>query len=140
MNKSDNNIINNINIQKQKKNKRNVSSIRTINQQQSLSLINETKEILKKTKEIIDKTKEIMSYNDQELNNLEYKLALINDKRTFCQYYLSLLRTKHIIIFTFCNNNDYNSKIIKINLLLFNFVLSCTVNTLFFSDNTMHKI
>ena len=140
MNKSDNNIINNINIQKQKKNKRNVSSIRTINQQQSLSLINETKEILKKTKEIIDKTKEIMSYNDQELNNLEYKLALINDKRTFFQYYLSLLRAKHIIIFTFCNNNDYNSKIIKINLLLFNFVLSCAVNTLFFSDNTMHKI
>ena len=63
-----------------------------------------------------------------------------NDKRTFFEYYISLLKTKHILIFTFFNNKDYNSKLIKINLFLYNLVLYFTVNTLFFDDNTMHKI
>ena len=84
--------------------------------------------------------KKIKSYNDEELNNLEYNLALKYDTRKYCQYYLSLLKTKHILIFTFCNNNDYNSKIIKIDLFLFNFAISYMVNALFFDDDTMHKI
>ena len=43
-------------------------------------------------------------------------------------------------MFTFFNNSDYNSKIIKIDLFLFNFTLYYVVNALFFNDNTMHKI
>ena len=81
-----------------------------------------------------------MAYNDEELNNLKYELALKYDHRTYCEYYISLLRTKHIIIFTFFNKNDYNSKIIKIDLLLFSFTLYFTINTLFFNENTIHKI
>ena len=84
--------------------------------------------------------KTIMDYNDEELNNLEYNLALEIDKRNYCQYYLSLLNTKHALLFTFCNNNDYNLKIIKIDLFLINFVLFFTINALFFNDDTMHKI
>ena len=91
-------------------------------------------------KELLKKTKEIMAYNDEELNNLSYELALKYDKRNFCQYYFSLLKTKHPIMFTFFNNSDYNSKIIKIDLFLFSFTLYYAVNALFFSDNTMHKI
>ena len=93
-----------------------------------------------KNKEIIQKTKQIMSYNDEELNNLDYKEALKYDKRTYCQYYISLLKTKHIIMLTFFNYTDYNSKIIKIDLFLFNFSLYYVVNAFFFNDNTMHKI
>ena len=52
-----------------------------------------------------------MKFNDGELNNLSYNLALKYDKRTYAQYYMSLLRTKHIIFFSFFNNNDYNSRI-----------------------------
>jgi hypothetical protein len=55
-------------------------------------------------------------------------------------YYFSLLKTKHIILFTFFNNTDYNSKIIKIYLFLFTFALFLIVNALFFTDSTMHKI
>ena len=82
----------------------------------------------------------LMKYNDNELNDLEYELALENDKRKYCQYYISLLRTKHAIIFTFFNNTDYNLKIIKIDLFLFNFALFYAINALFFDDDTMHKI
>ena len=81
-----------------------------------------------------------MEYNDEELNSLEYDLALKHDKRNYCQYYISLLKTKHSLIFTFFNNNDYNLKIIKIDLFLFNFSLFYVINALFFNDDTMHKI
>ena len=81
-----------------------------------------------------------MAYNDEELNDLKYELALKYDHRTFSEYYISLLRIKHIVLFTFFNNNDYNSKIIKLDLFLFSFGLYFTINTLFFTDKTMHQI
>ena len=72
--------------------------------------------------------------------NLEYESALKYDKRKYCQYYFSLLRTKHSLIVTFFNNTDYNIKIIKIDLFLFNFSLFFVINALFFNDDTMHII
>jgi hypothetical protein len=91
-------------------------------------------------KEIILKVKEIMAYNDEEINNLSYKLALKFDKRTYCSYYLSLLKTKHILIFSFINKNDYNSRIIKMDLFFISFSIYMTINALFFNDDSMHKI
>ena len=117
---------------KRKENTSNVpGSIRQLNRQ-----INSTNNKNKALK----KTKEIMAYNDEELNNLKYELALKYDHRTYCEYYISLLKTKHIIFFTFFNNTDYNSKLIKIDLFLFNFSLYYAVNTLFFNDSTMNQI
>ena len=78
--------------------------------------------------------------NDYELNTISYKEALKIDKRTYFEYYLSLIRIKHLLIFSFYTSNDYNSKIIKISLFLFIFSLNFTVNALFFNDSTMHKI
>ena len=88
----------------------------------------------------IKKVKEIMNYNEEEKNNLNYILALKYDKRTYWEYYISLIKTKHILFFSFYNNNDYNSKIIKIDLFFFSFAIYYAVNALFFNDNTMHKI
>ena len=90
--------------------------------------------------EIINKSKEIMEYDDMERNDLSYNLALKHDNRTFCEYYISLLKTKQFFIFSFFNNNDYNSRIIKIDLFFISFTIFYTVNALFFNDNTMHKI
>ena len=81
-----------------------------------------------------------MRYNEYELNTLPYKEALISDKRTYLQFYFSLLKTKHLFIFSFFPSNDYNLRIIKIYLFFFSFTIYCTVNALFFSDATMHKI
>ena len=82
----------------------------------------------------------IKKYNDYEINKLTYKKALKVDHRTFKEYYISLLKRKQILIFTFYTKDDYNSKIIKVSLLLFSFALYYTINALFFSDSTMHKI
>ena len=78
--------------------------------------------------------------NDEELNSLVYAIALKIDKRTYFQYYSSLLKKKHLILFTFCPNNDYNIPSIKIFLFLVSFSLYFTINGFFFNDETMHKI
>ena len=78
--------------------------------------------------------------NDQELNNLEYEQALKIDKRTYLQYYWSLLKKKHLLLFTFYPINDYNLVSIKICLFLLSFSLYFTINDFFFNDDTMHKI
>ena len=82
----------------------------------------------------------LLNYTDNEMNSLSYNEALKIDKRTYFQYYLSLLKTKHLLIFTFYTKNDYNSFVIKISLFYFSFSLLITVNSLFFQDSTMHKI
>ena len=88
-----------------------------------------------------EKNKGILIYNDNELNSLIYNKALIYDKRTYFQYYLSLLKLNHLLIFSFyCNDNDYNSQIIKMFLFFFYFAVHLTINALFFSDGTMHQI
>ena len=90
-------------------------------------------------KKIIKKVEKILSYNDDEVNDLPYDLALQNDNRTYCLFYLSLMRTNHSFIYTFIYNKDYNSKIIKIDLFLVIFASSYAVNTLFYTDETMHN-
>ena len=78
--------------------------------------------------------------NDEELNSLEYDLAILVDKRTYFQYYWSLLKKKQLILFTFMPANDYNLFTIKLSLFLLSFSLYLTINGFFFSDDTMHKI
>ena len=89
---------------------------------------------------LIQKVKNIMQLKDTELNSLPYQEALKLDNRSYCQYYLSILRTKHIFFFSFYLKNDYNSRAIKIFLFLFHFIIYYFVNALFFIDETMHKI
>ena len=90
---------------------------------------------------IDDEDKSIyVNMNDQELNTLEYEKALIYDKRSYLQYYWSLLKKKQLILFTFYPQNDYNLIILKISLFLLGFSLYFTINAFFFSDDSMHKI
>ena len=103
----------------------------------NMSILNSKNTKIKKSKK---HNKNFIYYNDYEINTLNYKEALKVDKRTYPQYYFSLLRMRYLLVFTFFARNDYNSKSIKICLFLFNFSLYFTVNSLFFNDATMHKI
>ena len=81
----------------------------------------------------------ITEFIDYEINTFKYEDALKYDKRTYLQYYVSLLKIKHLLIFTFFANNDYNSKIIKICLFFFFFTLEYTVNSFFYQDPKIHQ-
>ena len=94
---------------------------------------------IKSTKMYLEQYK-IEELNDEELNNLEYEIALVVDKRTYFQYYYSLLKKKQLLLFAFYPSNDYNLMSIKISLLLLSFSLYFTINGFFFIDETMNKI
>jgi hypothetical protein len=82
----------------------------------------------------------ILEYIDYELNTIPYQEALENDKRSYFEYYSSLIKVKHILIFSFNVSQDYNVYIIKICLLSFSFCINLLINTFFFNDSMMHRI
>ena len=82
----------------------------------------------------------IHKFYDSEINSLPYQMALQFDKRTYLNYYISLLKTKHPLIFPFIANKDYNIVIIKISILLLSYSIYFGINTFFFNTLTIHKI
>ena len=81
----------------------------------------------------------LIKLNYNEINHLTFDDAIIKDKRTFFQYYLSLLKSNHLLLFIFYSK-DYNSKSIKTSIFIWNIASSIAINSLFFNDSTMHKI
>ena len=55
----------------------------------------------------------ILEFQDFELNSMDYEEAIKSDKRSYVQYYISLLKNNHLFIFSFFPFNDFNSRIIK---------------------------
>ena len=90
--------------------------------------------------DLITKKERMNYFNDDELNSLDFKIALKIDIRTYCQFYYSLLRQNHLIIFTFFVKNDYNLFLLKLSLFLISFSLFCFMNAIFFDDDSLHKI
>ena len=86
------------------------------------------------------KLKKILNPNENEINSFPFQKALKHDKRTYLQYYYSLIKTQHSILFAFYPMNDYNIKIIKVDLFFIDIVLNYAINALFFNDITMHQI
>ena len=105
------------------------------------SMINNEKHIsdIKKKKKI-EKIANCIRFKESELSLLNYKDAILYDKRTFGEYYNYLAKIKILILFAFYPMDDYNIKIIKICLFFLSFVIYFSVNTFFFNDNTFHHI
>jgi hypothetical protein len=118
---------------KDKKDKKN-NNISHKNSDKNVIKTHENKDLDKLNKNIPDYD------NDYELNSLSYPEALKYDKRTCCDYYMSLIKYKQLFAFTFCSFNDYNSGIIKKFILFLSFALHYTINALFFTDSNMHQI
>ena len=82
-----------------------------------------------------------INLSDEELNNLDYKKAIIKDRRKFNQYYWSLLKKNHLMLFTFFPSNDYNNiRIIKISFFILSLSLYMPINAFFLSDSIIIKI
>ena len=126
--------------------KRNAKKVKTLTKQQLKTGINDENfdSKIKFNKNIdsltLSKYNNILELNQYELNALNYKEALIEDKRTYSQYYCYLLAKKQLFIFSFFPFKDYNSKAIKLDLFFFSFSVYFAVNTLFFTEETLHKI
>ena len=99
----------------------------------------EKNERLNKITENIPESQRYQYFIDNELNSLEYKYAINIDFRSFFQYYWALLKQINLIFFTFVSKNDYNLFLSKLTLFLISFSFNIALNTLFFTDETMHK-
>ena len=97
-------------------------------------------EIIDKIVALIPKPERAKYFSDDELNLLEYKYAIKIDFRSFDEFYSSLLRQTHFIIFIFFVRNDYNVFLTKLSLFLISLGLYMFMNTLFFVDDTLHQI
>ena len=75
---------------------------------------------------------------DNEMNYLRYETAVKIDKRSYFECYLSLIRTKQLLIYSLYTSNDFNSRTIKICYLFFIFPLFITINALFIDDSSLH--
>ena len=147
-NKNNKNIIQikELNINNNNKNKSSLNKKKSINnnadkkdnkiKKGNLALLNNK---ANKKNQTVLKNKLVFKLTGGEINNLEYEEAIIKDKRTFLEYYFSLLKVNHPVLFIF-NNEDYNSPVIKLSILFFTIGSNITVNSLFFNDATMHKI
>ena len=82
----------------------------------------------------------IYTKTENELNSLSYNDALKYDSRAYFSFYFSLVKSNHLLFFSFIQKFDFNSGIIKMYLFFFNFTTFFFVNALFFTDETMGKI
>ena len=151
--KSDNNSINNTS--SNKKNSKNYKTKKIRKKKQKNNILNSSKSTEKNIMRTINKLenknkgKDLKKYkpklkkktylNHSELNSLKFHEALNQDKRSYIQYYISLLQTEHLLLYIFYSH-DYNSKMIKISMFIFTFSSDIAINALFFSDSTMDKI
>ena len=72
--------------------------------------------------------------------NSSFNTNLFKEFNSFIEYFISLLKTTHCLVFCFYSNTHYNPVMIKICLFIFSFALYYAINTLFFDDATMNKI
>ena len=126
-------------MQKEKNNKIPDKNPKNLNKKMLTEQSNKKLSRIKNNKKNLEENR-IKDLNDEEMNSLEYEIAIVIDKRTYFQFYYSLLRKKHLIFFAFYPANDYNLISVKISLLLLSFSLFFTINGFFFSDKTMNKI
>ena len=100
-----------------------------------------TKETINFDSKTFFKKNPFLDFNGDEINSLPYKDAVIYDKRNYCQYYCSLLKFNHLIIYSFYFiNKDYNSQIMKTFLFFFSFGVDITINAFFYKDDSIHNI
>jgi hypothetical protein len=113
------------------------SNRKTKSQKQSINKMIKNNKNEKRSKKIkLNK----QHFNDYELNIMEYPQAIIYDKRSCCDYYISLLKAKHPFIFGFCPVKDYNIMIIKSCIFFLSFSIYYAINFLFFNEETIHRI
>ena len=70
----------------------------------------------------------------EEINDLDFNKALVNDTRSFWRIFLSYLLQEHIIINTFCTDAYLELRAIKLSFLVFGYEISFFLNALFYTD------
>ena len=118
-----------------------IKSSKSINSQKSLKNQDIYNSIIENARIEEEKEKNIMNnLKDSELNILPYEKAKKYDKRTFLEYYISLIKNRYLLFLSFSHNEDYFSAYINRCILINSFPLFYLFNALFFTESTLHEI
>jgi hypothetical protein len=104
--------------------------------------INDNNDVLQK----LTKAKEscgnidIEEYLKIDFDDMEYDDAIKLDKRSFCVFFIDKLKSKQIIMNTFCNREKIIPMSIKIILLALNIDLYFVVNGFFFNEEYLAEV
>ena len=79
-------------------------------------------------------------FDENKYNFMTYEEAILYDYRTCFEYYKYLLKTKHPILFGFCPLKDYNSMIIKSDILYLSFSIYYAINFSLFTEDIIHNL
>lgn len=119
----------------------NVSFNETINDNKIYDKENmENNKRILKILEKIPQSERYKYFVENELNTLKYKYAVNIDFRSFFPCYWSVIKQIHPFIFTFITKNDYNLFLSKLSLFIMSFGLNIAINTLFFTDDSIHEL
>ena len=77
----------------------------------------------------------IQEFIKTDPDDMDYDDAIREDKRTFCQYFYSRIKTEQIILSTFLKHEVLRPIPIKIILLILDIDLYLIINGLFFNEN-----
>ena len=93
-------------------------------------------------KENLDEKKKefFKEYLPTSPDDMEYKDAIIYDKRKFCEYFAECLKEKHIITYTFIAHEDLRPRTIKIIYFALTLSYYFVFNGLFFEENAISDL
>ena len=124
-----------INIQKNfsKKEKFNLkNNKRVMNKNKKGILSNELNKII--NPEINKEIESKLSQTYYDFQDLDYKEAIIYDKRSYFRIYWEFLVDSQLILGTFCTDNHLDLFVIKLSFFICTFQISFFLNALFYSD------
>ena len=76
-----------------------------------------------------------LSNTDEDLQDMDFEEAIIQDKRSYLRMYWSFLIDSQIILGTFYTENYLSLLVIKLSFLVFTFEISFFLNALFYTDD-----
>ena len=79
-------------------------------------------------------------YLNTDVDDMDYDDAIKLDKRSFCEFFNEKLKTKQMIINTFCHKENLKPMSIKIILLFLNIDLYFVINGLFFDEEFLSSL
>ena len=79
-------------------------------------------------------------YLTTPFEEMDYEDAIIEDKRNFCSYFISRIKSKHIIINTFFISDNIESKSIKILVFLTKLDLYFLINSMLFNEKYISEL
>ena len=82
----------------------------------------------------------IEEYISNNYEEMDYEDAIIDEKRSFCRYFIERIKTRHILINIFFNSDHIKPKSIKILLFLTQIDLYLLINAMLFNEEYISEI